>query len=394
MKKLPKKIEDSSRLASFRAWKKARKEKRQKKENLIGYHSGNDIKYQGPIGIFGMRVISWLFFVCANISVAINLWNQIFNIKPPSVEQNFFALLGGMALPCFILTAFFHIMKNSHRCKFLLVYHGILSVLFSAFFYVIILHYCASLYSAFDQTSYRSLFSAGNRFLQWFHGTTGTIYSFNIFIDLFLYTLLVFFWLNEPPEFFQNKKRLFRFLALLPILYELAFCILRVLQTMGLYRIPFILYIWMPTKAPLVFLAFLRILFMLIRQKKRFFKQGGNPKEYQSFLSTRKNSLLFSQIVAKNFALFGFLDFVLFLIFSILREQLESETCQFLMEGLRLGKSLDLLLFSPFVLLFSYNRENKLASSEKLIPVGGAVMVIMVYIEFGYRLLMTFLQYA
>ena len=58
----------------------------------------------------------------------------------------------------------------------------------------------------------------------------GGVFAFNIFIDLFLCTMFMFFLTYEPKHFFTGKRKLiFRLLSILPILYEASSIALKVL---------------------------------------------------------------------------------------------------------------------------------------------------------------------
>ena len=81
--------------------------------------------------------------------------------------------------------------------------------------------------------------------------------AFNIFIDLFLCALALFFLNYEPRRVFTGKARiLFRLLTLLPVAYEAACIVLKIRAAWGLTVIPMWAWSFLTVKPPMTFVLF------------------------------------------------------------------------------------------------------------------------------------------
>ena len=123
-----------------------------------------------------------------------------------------------------------------------------------------------------------------------FHMPSGAGYlSYNLFIDLFLCTLLMFF-LNYRPKRLFNGKLLgvFRAFAVFPIAYEIASITLKILAVEGKVALPLIVFPFLTVKPPMTFLVFVVLAFSsrtgsgsfgkvarLMRTIRRFCKRTG-----------------------------------------------------------------------------------------------------------------------
>ena len=58
-----------------------------------------------------------------------------------------------------------------------------------------------------------------------------------------------------------------------------------------------------------------------------------------------------------------------------------------------IGQTFDMVELIPVVLLFSYTRSHKIAMFDRLIPVIGVILIILVYFEAGFLLAQDWLWY-
>ena len=142
-------------------------------------------------------------------------------------------------------------------------------------------------------------------------------------------------------------------------------------------------YVFLPTKAPLTFIAFMLLLAIEIIKKKHYMKLGGTEEGYEEFFATNKNSFLFAKSTAKIFAFIGAIDIIFLLICTLILFVGNVDNINAI-EKIGLGKSGDLLLLAPFVLLFSYNRKPKIANYNLILPLAMIFILLLVYLESGY----------
>ena len=224
---------------------------------------------------------------------------------------------------------------------------------------------------------------------------TGGFYAFNVFWDLFLFSLLTFFLYYRPKRLSGKPLTVFRLLALLPILYEVTAFVVKCLSVLHRMTIPVWLWPILPTKPPVVFLVFL-ILALFIKQRERMYTDRGlKHAEYQMFLKTNRNSLHFSLFTAGLFIVAALID----LLVSRLTPGLfgaasdSAATAQFKaeMSALGVGSGFFLLPVAPVVLLFSYTKTYLDRRADILIPLFGVGLVGFSAVELIYQMLRYFL---
>ena len=179
--------------------------------------------------------------------------------------------------------------------------------------------------------------------------------------------------------------KLFRSLVILPIIYVLGGLTVNALSKVGVFLLPIYVYPLLPTKSIYVFLAFSTISLLIKARERRYYKQGGTEEGYEDFLNTKANSWMFASSTAKTLALYGLIDTIAFFAVMFI---FNSETLDMLVSAINLGDGFGLLLFAPFVLLYSYNRKHKPSSIDILMPIGAVVLIAVVYMEGIFQILM------
>ena len=365
-------------------------EKKQRK-----FDTENDIRYRGPLSYRTFKILGWLCIVLSQVAALLTLEARMDPsmtdaLRTPTTVLN---LLSNMALPFLLIANFALILNAGEGYGRQLVRFGGIALAVAAGSVVLFYRYILGSVAIF----------AGNRqdamtFLtDMFHMASGTGYlSFNLFIDLFLCTLLMFFLNYRPKHLFTGKLLgVFRAFSVLPIAYEIASITLKTLAVDGKVALPLIVFPFLTVKPPITFLVFLVLGFFIKNRERIFRKNGKTHADYQAFLKTNRNSFQFSRFTAIILAVAGILDIVAFFVVSVILtqrapdgvEQAEGFFLSFF-SALGLGESVLLLLLSPLMLLFSYTRTHKNKTVDTLIPFAGVALIALVYIEGGYQFLL------
>ena len=365
-------------------------EKKQRK-----FDTENDIRYRGPLSYRTFKILGWLCIVLSQVAALLTLEARMDPsmtdaLRTPTTVLN---LLSNMALPFLLIANFALILNAGEGYGRQLVRFGGIALAVAAGSVVLFYRYILGSVAIF----------AGNRqdamtFLtDMFHMASGTGYlSYNLFIDLFLCTLLMFFLNYRPKHLFTGKLLgVFRAFSVLPIAYEIASITLKTLAVDGKVALPLIVFPFLTVKPPITFLVFLVLGFFIKNRERIFRKNGKTHADYQAFLKTNRNSFQFSRFTAIILAVAGILDIVAFFVVSVILtqrapdgvEQAEGFFLSFF-SALGLGESVLLLLLSPLMLLFSYTRTHKNKTVDTLIPFAGVALIALVYIEGGYQFLL------
>ncbi len=365
-------------------------EKKQRK-----FDTENDIRYRGPLSYRTFKILGWLCIVLSQVAALLTLEARMDPsmtdaLRTPTTVLN---LLSNMALPFLLIANFALILNAGEGYGKQLVRFGGIALAVAAGSVVLFYRYILGSVAIF----------AGNRqdamtFLtDMFHMASGTGYlSYNLFIDLFLCTLLMFFLNYRPKHLFTGKLLgVFRAFSVLPIAYEIASITLKTLAVDGKVALPLIVFPFLTVKPPITFLVFLVLGFFIKNRERIFRKNGKTHADYQAFLKTNRNSFQFSRFTAIILAVAGILDIVAFFVVSVILtqrapdgvEQAEGFFLSFF-SALGLGESVLLLLLSPLMLLFSYTRTHKNKTVDTLIPFAGVALIALVYIEGGYQFLL------
>ena len=361
----------------------------------------NDIRYRGPLSYRHLQILAWIciafkiLFILTNLSLRIN----------PSQPQWLYALrdtfdnIGEFSLPLFLFANFAIILdEKKSYCQQLVKFAG-LSLLIVLLYEVILHRYVAGLFTAVtnDRSTAMNLIDEGVYSL-----ASGGGLAFNIFIDMFLCTLLMFFMNYVPARFFTGKKLvLFRLMALLPILYEVASLGVRLAVCLGKLRPPVFVYPFLTTKPVMSFVLFILLVLFVKLRWVRFRRRGKSREAYQAFQRTNVNSLHFSIYASIMILITGLLDLALHIFLSALLAVLGkgaaeagAVTKEMILQSGKIASALGfgnhflMILIIPIILLFSYTRTHKDQMGDILIPVFGVALAVIVTIEGLYQCLL------
>ena len=349
----------------------------------------NDIRYRGVINYQHFRIAAWLFIAAAQISVMITIASK-FN---PGILASFGTLstilsfLKELATPLLLIANFAVILSAREGYKKLLIRFGALSAGVFLAYLLLFERYAVGL-MALSRTreEARAMLTsiiAGNGFI-----------SFNIFLDLFLCTLVMFFLNHQPKKVFVGKKLIiFRLFALLPILYEAVSILLKLLAGLEKISLSPFFFPLLTTKPPFEFIVFIALALFIKRRERKFRKNGKTREEYNEFLGTNANSWHFSVHAAIIMASAAVIDFLIAaVICSIIAgpaygtEAFQTAAVSAAMFVLRcgIGASVPLLFIAPVMLLFSYNRKPRFPVLDTYIPIAGIILIVLVYFESIY----------
>ena len=349
----------------------------------------NDIRYRGPISYQGFQILGWLCIVISVIAMEIKLGGHIDPSFASQTEGTLNALnyISTMSLPFLLIANFSRILNNSEGYKKQLLRNGgaaagiaLVTILFAGRYLIGTL----GLFVADPENvmpvltqSFRSV--SPNGFL-----------AFNLFIDLFLCTLFMFFLNAQPARVFTGKKRIiFRLFALLPIAYEVYSFVLKGQAASGNIALPLWSFPLLTVKPPVTFLVFVILALFIKTRELRFRRHGRTHEEYQAFLNTNRNSLHFSVFLSIIMVIAAMADFIIMLLLTlkavpnveVLQDSDQIMEYAATAVAMGFGESVPLFLVAPFVLLYSYTRQPKNKKLSMLIPPVAIVLILLLLLE-------------
>ena len=365
-----------------------------------------DIRYRGPLSYRHMMILGWLCIFFAQVGLILSTVGK----AEPSIAEAGAGLItfgnyaGSLFMPFLLLANFSRILSSKQQFKKLLLTYGGLAVAMGLALPLVYEHYV------------KGLAATAAQFSPEFEGQLLALFqenvfrdgylAYNLFIDLFLCTLFMFF---LTYHFKRPVRRgwviSFRLLSILPVAYELACIVLKTLCKNGNITLPMYASCFLSTKPPMSFAAFVALALFIKRRERIFLKNGRTYEEYGHFLETNANSLHFSVHACVTFIVAAVVDIVIFIIFSVLmtagdlaaageqvienEEMVTSMTTRvmYVAQAAGFGESTVLLFVAPFVLLFSYTRKHADTKMDLLIPVIGIAAIAALYFETFFRIL-------
>ena len=370
--------------------KERRAAKNQKR--LARMTSAQDIRYLGPLSYRAFKLLGWICIILSQVAVLLMLESKLdptmteILVKPIATLNS----LSSLALPFLLIANFALILNHSEGYASQIRKYAILVVLVLALSVLLYSRYIVGTVAIVteDRAAAKALIE------EVFHESSKEgFFSFNLFIDLLLCSLLMCFLNHRPKKVFTGKKLwIFRSFAALPILYEVASITLKTLASAGKVRLPMLVFPFLTVKPPMTFLVFIVLAVFIKRRELRFRSAGGSHREYQAFLKTKRNSWDFSVFTAVTLAVAGALDLIIAVVVVLAQTGLEVDTATLDVAAMlehaaafNLGESFPLLMLAPIMLLFSYTRTHKNKTFDLLIPAIGAVGIIIAYLEGLYQ---------
>ena len=350
----------------------------------------NDIKFRGPLSYRHLRIAGWLCLLLAQLGLVLSIAAKTGLANIPSPFYSLLQSMSGLMTPLFLFATFAQVLmvKNGYKRPLLVYIAGAIGMYLA--FLVLYLHFIIGLCSALTG-DHDSAMAMVNGLFQGLN--SGGTFSFNIFIDLLMCTLVAFFINYRPTRFFQGKwMYLFRCFVILPIAYEIGSIALKIAASNGMYLSPFLLPL-LTTKPPVAFLLFIALALFIKKRERYYLKKGKTVEDYKAFLHTNVNRLHFSLFLVAAIVLAVVLDFVLFVFifaFKVSMAGIPADDPAFepaLIQTLStvyqwgFGKCAPMLLLIPLVIFFDYTKSHENKMVDLIIPVAGVALVALLLIE-------------
>ena len=334
------------------------------------YLSAKDIRYHGPLSYRHLRALAWISLAVSQFILLINIVDSFFsNIQILGIKSNIIlSSIGSLSIPFFLVAAFSLILTRRRTFKSIAMFYGIAYIAVAVGIIFVFDRYVGGIIKNISGN-----YEIAKRFVYRLYSKKADL---NVFADLFVLSMFNFF-LNYSPTKEWGKKRLalFRSLCVLPLLFALISTIITGLTRADMIELPFEVYPFLTTKAPLVYAIFISMSVWIKNRERIFIKLGVSRKEYNEYLRTNKNSLAFAVHTSLLFLVISLIDLIFVL-------------C---MPGLQYfggGQCVVLFFAIPFILLYSYTRDYKDNTLDIILPFAGICMVLLAYAEAIYRIVM------
>ena len=367
---------------------------KEKRRRIRYYEEGKkDLRYRGPLSYRVFKILGWLCIAAAQVALLMRIDMRM----EPEMETVFrlpYSILNGvstMSVPLLLIANFALILNASEGYHRQLIRYGLTLSLVAGLSILVYYRYLVGAAAVLlgDRTMASILLEESIVKLLPTH-----FIAYNLFIDLFLCSLLMFFMHYRPKHVFTGKRVIiFRLFSLLPILYELASIVLKMLAVEEKITLPLLASPFLPVKPPMAFLVFVIMTLFLKHRERKFLRNGRTYEEYQEFLQTNRNSFHFSTFSAVLFTVAAIVDILVTIVFLVVfhfsHPEWSTETAVGSVSALGFGKSSVLLLMAPLMLLFSYTRKHKRHFVDTMIPAGGVILIVLIYLEGAFQ----FIQY-
>lgn len=373
-----------------------RRSKRPKKDK---FEVVKDIWYRGPLSYRHLKMLGWLCIVITQIAIVEGL-----KLKVNGSANEFFlnsgiiSYISASALPLLLISIFALLLQKRDNYKNTLVVYGALALLIIGLFVFIYERYVLGLAGSLLGGERSDLAKRLDELLYSTGDYNGYV-TFNIFIDVFLCTLIMFFLDYEPKHFFTGKKlHIFRALVILPIAYELVCVALKILATDRVISLPLWVSPLLPTKPPVSILMFLSIVRYIKLREKQFYATGRTKEQYNAFIGTNVNSFQFAKHLVLIIIIYSLIDLILTGLLTA-----SHSAFIFLLKGAEpnedmlsalgvvgawgFGATAKMIDLIPVVLLFSYTRSHKQPLIDSAIPVVAVIAIVIVYLDGTFQII-------
>ncbi|MBR0266063.1 MAG: hypothetical protein IJQ71_01360 [Clostridia bacterium] len=357
----------------------------------------DDIKYKGVFSFQSFQVLGW---ICITVAVVMALMKVAVRVNPEDAQRflgiaDVISYIAEMSLPFLLMANFARILNNSEGYKKQLLRNGGAAAGIALVFLIFFNRYIVGTVGLLLEDAS----DANNLVMTSFYGVNKRgFFAFNIFIDLLLCTLFMYFMNARPKRVFTGKKILiFRAFAILPVAYEVVSLLLKGLSAAGQVRIPSWGFPLLSVKPPMTFIVFMMLAIYIKTREWRYCRHGKTHEEYQEFLKTNRNAWNFSVFTAVILFVAGVIDLIIFIVMVLnqggsaegVNALVESETAikNTVAYSVGFGKSLILMIFAPIVLLFNYTKIPKNKTVGMLIPVAGIALIALIVVQGAYQLI-------
>ena len=409
------------------------------------FSAENDIRYRGLLTYQHFQFLGWLCIAAVQAAFLMRVCGKADPAYAAEYGwlQEMLESMGSMSLPLLLIANFAQILDDSDGYRRTLLKNVAASLLICGLSSLLFYRYLAGAMARIGIDP-----AAATPALEKFARTLSPtrFEAYNIFIDLLMCSLVMFFLNYRPKRVLRPWARLlFRLLALLPVAYEVGCMMLKVMSSRQLIDLPFWAFSLLPVKPPMTFVLFLILAVFIKTRELRFRRHGKTHEDYQAFLRTNRNARNFSFFLAAMILLVSFVDYLIYTTYSTLgtvqrmeemigdvntflssdaataalpeadsslsaqpsplpsapEEEVEPDWEKVAQEllndiakeesgiasALGFGGSVSLLWLIPPILLFSYTRRPRLKKAGVLIPPGTMVLILFLYLETGLFLM-------
>ena len=293
---------------------------RKKRLKIHEVTAENDIRYQGPLNYQHFQMLGWLCIVATAAVLLITVGAKM----DASVETSLGGVkdvlnwVGTLSLPFLLIANFARILNNSEGYRKQLIKNGAAMAGIALGAILLLYRYVVGVMVELGLTQEQAVAFFLNAAQITSKARVGFI-SFNIFVDLFLCTLVMFFLNYRPKYIFKAPaaRIVFRLFTVFPIAYELISLILKIRCARGEITLPLWSFPLLTVKPPMTFVLFIALAVYVKTREWRFRRHGKTHEEYQAFLKTRRNSRNFSVFLAVMLAVVSIFDLLIFLGMSV-----------------------------------------------------------------------------
>ena len=357
----------------------------------------DDIGYRGPFSYRHFKIIGWLLFVFKMLLPLLTLASKMDSgiAETLAVPLGLLELLTPLSVFFLLLASFSQLLVKRDYKQQMITYGGA-TLAIILIFNLLYHRYIVSAVDAFVGDRYETLAICNAVFSAL--SPMGFV-TFNVFLDLFLCTCVLFFLNYEPSKYFVGEKlKWFRCLALLPVVFELVCLWLKLQANSGGFHMPISFFPFLPTKPPLMFFAVCAMIVYHTLLERRFREGGRTHEEYVAYLGTNRNSWQFAKFAALACLVAGIVDTVVANIMIMNDPEGGIEVITAIWEeaggisfynvvskyfNAGFGGSVQLILFAPVMLLFDYRKTYKSTAVETVIPVVAIVLLLVICLEGG-----------
>ena len=356
----------------------------------------NDIRYSGPLSFQSFQILGWS---CIVVTVVMALMKVAMKLNPADTQRfaaisDVISYIAEMSLPFLLMANFARILNNTEGFRKQMLRNGgataAIILVFTLFFnrYVV---GTVGLLLQDPKEAYPLVMTS-------FYGVNPRgFFAFNIFVDLFLCTLVMYFMNARPTKVFTGKKiYIFRAMTLLPIAYEVVSILLKGKAAAGSIQLPSWVFPFLTVKPPMTFLVFVFMAIYIKTRELRYCRHGKTHDDYREFLKTNRNAWHFSVYAAIILFIAGVIDLII-AILLLAGQAGSAEALDAIMASekafnntiamsIGFGKSTCLIFFAPIVLLFNYTKIPKNKTVGMLIPVIGIVLIALIGVQGIYQL--------
>ena len=194
------------------------------KKKRVKFHeftAENDIKYKAPLNYQHFQILGWACIVAAVAAGVITLGGKVAGegvIRQYGKIGSVLSFISQFSLPLLLMASFARLLNNTDNCRKLLMINGgaalgifVVTIFIGSRYFIGILQ---KILVPTDQ-----VVPMVTEIIRAF--VPGGFLAFNMFVDLFLCTLMMYFLNARPKRVFVGKKVLIlRFMVILPIAYE------------------------------------------------------------------------------------------------------------------------------------------------------------------------------